>query len=388
MARRSKRNVAIVATGQTDHRSKRPDVNIVEMINEAVRRCLADAKMTMEEIDAVVIGNMEHFEGIFFTEMWSVDAAGSFLKHGMKITTGGTTGSSLALAGYYHAASGLFDTVMTIGWEKQSEGDTTAGLIFQADPLWERATMSGAIGSFAGSATAYMDKYGITEEQAAKVAVKNRRNAINNPHAHLKMDLTVEQVLKSRMLAYPIKILDMCPTSDGACAMIFASEAKAKKICSHPAWVLAGVTRHDQPFGGDLEMVSNLRTLRSATEEAYQIAGIKDPLRDFDVAELYEPCTFAELSWYEAAAFCGPGEGGKLMDSGATQMDGELPVNPSGGVLSTNCIGATAMIRVAEAAIQVMGKGGKRQVPNVNRALATGFGGSWWSDVMVLSKTP
>ena len=388
MARRSKRNVAIVATGQTDHRSKRPDVNIVEMINEAVRRCLADANMTMDQIDAIVIGNMEHFEGIFFTEMWSVDGAGSLLKHGMKITTGGTTGSSLAQAGYYHVASGLFDTVMTIGWEKQSEGETTAGLIFQADPLWERATMSGAIGSFAGSATAYMHKYGITEEQAAKVAVKNRKNAMNNPHAHLKMDLTVEQVLSSKMLAYPIKILDMCPTSDGACAMIFASEQKAKKICTDPAWVIAAVTRHDQPFGGDLEMVMNLRTLRSATEEAYRIAGIRDPLRDFDVAELYEPCTFAELSWYEATAFCGPGEGGKLMDSGATQMDGELPVNPSGGVLSTNCIGATAMIRVAEAAIQVMGKGGKRQVPNVNRAMATGFGGCWWADVMILSKTP
>ena len=388
MARRSKRNVAIVATGQTDHRSKRPDVNIVEMVNEAVRRCLSDARMTTEEIDGVVIGNMEHFEGIFFTEMWSVDGAGSFLKHGMKITTGGTTGSSLALAGYYHVASGLFDTVMTIGWEKQSEGATTAGLIFQADPFWERATMSGAIGSFAASATAYMHKYGISEEQAAKVAVKNRRNALNNPHAHLKLDLTVEQVLKSKMLAYPIKMLDMCPTSDGACAMIFASEEKAKKICQNPAWVIAGVTRHDQPFGGDLEMLVNLRTLQSATEEAYKIAGIKNPLRDLDVVELYEPCTFAELSWSEAAGFCGPGEGGKLIDSRATYMDGEMPINPSGGVLSTNCIGATAMIRVAEAAIQVMGKGGKRQVPNVNRAMATGFGGSWWSDVMILSRTP
>jgi acetyl-CoA C-acetyltransferase len=182
--------------------------------------------------------------------------------------------------------------------------------------------------------------------------------------------------------------MDMCPTSDGACAMIFASEQKARKVCQTPAWVTAAVTRHDQPFGGDLEMVMNLRTLRAAAEEAYRIAGIKDPLRDFDVAELYEPCTFAELSWYEAAGFCGPGEGGKLMDSGTTQMDGDLPVNPSGGVLSTNCIGATAMIRVAEATIQIMGKAGKRQVPHVNRAIATGFGGSWWSDVVILSKAP
>jgi acetyl-CoA C-acetyltransferase len=171
---------------------------------------------------------MEHFEGIFFTEMWSVDAAVPSETRD-EVTTG-TTGKLWrrpAITMWLRAVR----TVMTIGWEKQSEGETTAGLIFQADPLWERATMSGAIGSFAGSATAYMHKYGITEEQAAKVAVKNRRNAIHNPHAHLKMDLTVEQVLNSKMLAYPIKMLDMCPTSDGACAMIFASEQKAKRIC-------------------------------------------------------------------------------------------------------------------------------------------------------------
>jgi acetyl-CoA C-acetyltransferase len=102
------------------------------------------------------------------------------------------------------------------------------------------------------------------------------------------------------------------------------------------------------------------------------------------VAELYEPCTFAELSWYEALGFCGWGEAGKLIDSGKTQMGGELPVNPSGGVISTNCIGATAMIRVAEAALQLQGKAGERQVEGAKTALATGFGGSWWSEVTIL----
>jgi acetyl-CoA C-acetyltransferase len=308
------------------------------------------------------------------------------MKHALKITTGGTSGSTVAQAGFYHVASGHFDTVLTIGWEKQSDGDTTAGLIFQADPWYERPTMSGAIGTFALAASIYMEKYGITEEQAALVAVKNRGNARNNPFAHLKLSITVEDVLNSRVLAHPIKLLDMCPASDGACALIFAEEGLAEKITPNPAWVKAAVCRHDQPFNADLPMLDHMRTLTAAAKEAYRIAGITNPLGEIDVAEIYEPCTFAELAWTEALGFCGWGEGGRLVESGVTSMTGKLPVNPSGGVTSTNPIGATAMIRVAEAAIQIMGKGGARQVPQVRNSLCTGFGGSWWSDVMILSR--
>jgi acetyl-CoA C-acetyltransferase len=375
---------AIIATGQTYHKSKRRDVNIVELIREAVDACLQDAQMSMSEIDAVLIGNMEHFEGVYNADLWAVDATGAFGKHALKVTTGGTTGASVAHAGYYHVASGLFDCALCIGWEKQSDGDTTAGLIFQSDPLFERATMSGAIGTFALAASEYMNKFGVTEEQAAKVAVKNRGNALKNPHAHLRKKIELEDVLRSTPLAYPIKLLDMCPTSDGACAIIVAGEDKAKKGPNKPAWFKALSTRHDQPFNSDLPLLINMRTLRSAASEAYAQAGIKDPLQEIDVAELYEPCTFAELAWYEALGFCELGGGGKLMDSGATSMTGELPVNPSGGVISTNCIGATAMIRVAEAALQVMGKAGERQVPGVKTALATGFGGSFWTELTIL----
>ena len=381
------RRVAIVGTGQTNHRSRRRDVNIGEMIHEAVSRCLDDAALTIDRIDAVLIGNMEHFEGNHFVDMQLIEYTGGWMKHALKVTTGGTSGSSVAQAGYYHVASGHFDTVLTIGWEKQSDGDTTAGLIFQADPWYERPTMSGAIGTFALAASIYMEKYGITEEQAALVAVKNRGNARNNPHAHLKLSITVEDVMNSRVLAHPIKLLDMCPASDGACALIFAGEEIAEKITPRPAWVKAAVCRHDQPFNGDLPMLDRMRTLTAAAKEAYRIAGITNPIDEIGVAEIYEPCTFAELAWTEALGFCGWGEGGRLVEEGVTAMTGRLPVNPSGGVTSTNPIGATAMIRVAEAAIQIMGKGGARQVPKeVRNALSTGFGGSWWSDVMILSK--
>jgi acetyl-CoA C-acetyltransferase len=292
----------------------------------------------------------------------------------------------VAQAGFYHCASGHFDTVLTIGFEKQSDGDTTAGLIFQADPWYERPTMSGAIGTFALAASVYMNKYGITEEQAARVAVKNRSHARRNPYAHLKLSITVEDVLNSRILAHPIKLLDMCPASDGACALIFASEERATQITPRPAWVKAAVCRHDQPFNGDVPMLDQMRTLTAAAKEAYRIAGIQDPFREIDVAEIYEPCTFAELAWTEALGFCDWGEGGRLAESGETELGGSLPINPSGGVLSTNPIGATAMIRVAEAAAQIMERAGERQAPDVQTSLATGFGGSWWSDVMILSR--
>ncbi len=376
---------AVIATGQTRHVSRRRDVNITELVNEAVAECLEDADMTPADIDAVVIGNMEHFEGVYNPNLWSVDTLGALGKHMMMVTTGGTTGASVAHAGFYHAASGAFDTVLCVAWEKQSDGDTTAGLIFQADPLFERFNMAGAIGTFALAASEYMDKYGITEEHAAMVSVKNRGNACLNPYAHLQKAITVDDVLDSRVLAWPVKLLDMCPTSDGACAMIVASEETAKKKSpNRPAWFKALATRHDQPFNSDLPMLIGMRSLTSAASEAYSQAGITNPRRELDVAELYEPCSFAELSWYEALGFCEEGGGGDLISSGATGLSGELPVNPSGGVISTNCIGATAMIRVAEAAMQVMGKAGERQVPDAKTALATGFGGSWWTELTVL----
>jgi len=381
------RNVAIVGTGQTHHKAKRDDVNIVELIHEAVVRCLEDAEISIDHVDAVLIGNMEHFEGINLSDMWASDVSGARGRFGMKITTGGSTGTSLSLAAYYHVASGLFDTVMCIGWQKQSEGDTTAGLISATDPVWERASFAGAFGTFAAAAVQFMKEYGLSEEHAAKVAVKNRQNGLRNPYAHLKLDITVNDVLNSRMLAYPIRMLDMCPASEGACAMIFTCEEKAKRMTNRPAWVAAAETRHDSPFIGDVPMFMDLRTLRAASAAAYKKAGITNPLKELDVIELYEPVSWAELSFLDSLWLCERGKIRELIDKGATTMEGELPVNPSGGVLCTNPIGATAMCRVAEAAIQIRGQGDKRQVPNVRTALATGYGGNWWSDVMILKSS-
>lgn len=380
------RKVAIVATGQTKHTAKRLDVNIRELVTEAVTRALDDAGLRIEDIDAVFLGNMEPFEGFMFPELWSVEGWGGYLKPSVKFNTGGTVGTTTVMAAYYYVAAGLHDNVLAIGFEKQSEGHTQAAITTVGDPIWERTMMAGAVGNFAVMASTYIHESGATPEQAAKVAVKARRNACNNEYAHLQMpDITVEEVMTSQILAHPIRRLDMCPQSDGAVALVISEQTKAKKLARQPAWIKAVATAHEQQYMGDSpKRLAVMRSQIAASQRVYKAVGISNPRKELDVAEIYEVATYAEMAMYENLGFCERGQGGKLIDEGVTSMDGELPVNPSGGVLSTNPIGATAMIRVAEAALQVMGKAGKRQVPKVRTALATGYGGNAWTDALIL----
>ncbi len=384
------KRVAITGLGMTKQRSARHDVNGVELINEAVRACLADAGITRKDVDAIVIGNMDHFEGVNYVDTWSVDGNGALGKPIMKLTTGGTTGSTVAMAGYYHVASGLFNRVLVIGWEKNSESDTTGAITTAFDPFWDRPVFGGAVAGLALEATQYMAETGATEEDAAYVAVRERKHALNNPYAHLHINLTIDDVMKSPYLAWPVKMGDMCPRTDGACAVLFVSEDVVEDFPQKPAWVLGTAVRHLWAFTSD-PYVNNHKVggdwfpaMEKATKELYEKVGITDALNQIDVAELYLPYSFAGLRYMESMGFCERGGGPELVRSGATDMGGKCPVNPSGGVMSSNAIGATALLRVAEAALQIQGRAEARQVPDAKMALATGFGGCFWSDEMIL----
>jgi|YNPNPStandDraft_1061719.scaffolds.fasta_scaffold04980_8 acetyl-CoA C-acetyltransferase len=379
--------VAIVGVGQTHHTAHRPDVNQVELMNEAVRAALRDADLSIKDVDAFLMGNMELFEGSYLVDMWAVDGIGSYMKPGAKITSGGTTGASLAIAAFEYAASGLFDIVLAVGFEKQEEGNTQAGIVAGSDPLWGRWIFTSSLGIFARTALEYMRRTGAREEHAAMLRVKADRCACRNPYAHLKLNLTMEDVLNSRMLVYPLRFLDMCPVSNGACALIVASEAVARRISDKPVWVADWVTVHDLE-GSLMGAMPDVRTHEIAAAELYKRNQITDVRRDIDVAEIYEPSSWGELEWYELYHFCERGEAWKLAEKGTTDMEGEFPVNPSGGVVSTNPIGATAMIRIAEAALQVRGDAGTHQVTReVRTALATGWGGSDWTTMVLLKKS-
>ena len=379
------RPVAIVGTGQTRHCKARPDVHQGELIQEAVNTALLDADLSYDDIDAIVLTNMELFEGRALPELWCGEFAGGLGKPVMKVATGGTSGTSGAIAGLMQVASGVFDTVLVVGWEKHSEGSTQTGMSL-TDPAWDRHIASGAIGNFALSISQYVAERGVTEEQAAMVAVKARKNGALNPNTHLQdAGITVEKVLASPMLAEPVHLLDMCPQSDGAAALVIVGGEKTARYRS-PAWFCASATRHDQPYIGDHDQrMVKMRTLRSAAQEVYQKVGITNPFKQIDVAEIYEPVSYAELAWYEALGFCAEGDAGRLIESGSTQIGGELPVNPSGGVLCANPVGATGVIRVAEAAKQLHRKAGDYQVDGARQALVTGYGVYAWSDVLFFS---
>src|SRR5512140_2367782 len=190
------RRVAIVATGQTKHTAKRKDVNIRELVQEAVSKALADAGLKIADIDAIMIGNMEPFEGFMYPELWAVEGWGGYLKPSVKFNTGGTVGTTTTAAAYYYIASGLYDTILAVGFEKQSDGHTQTAITTVGDPVWERTMMAGAVGNFALMASTYINEGGVTPEHAAKVAVKARQNGARNPNAHLQMaDLTVDDVM-------------------------------------------------------------------------------------------------------------------------------------------------------------------------------------------------
>ncbi len=376
------KRVAIVGTGQTFHKSHRPDVNGQELIHEAVTRALTDAQLSINDIDAIVIGNMDHFEGINYVDCWSVDGSGGTMKPIIKITTGGTTGCTIAIGGYHLVASGAFDKVLVIGWEKNSESDTSGAITTAFDPVWDRLVFAGAISGLAAEAQAYMARYGASDRDGARVSVRDRKHAMNNPHAQLRKEVSLEEVLASPMLADPIHLLDVCPRTDGACAVIMASEDSAEKITKKPDWIWGTGNRHSYAYLGDADY-GRLTSMERTAKEIFKKAGIKEPRKEINVIELYQPYSFAGIIWIEDMGIVPHGKGAEYIWSGATDMGGELPINPSGGVISCNPIGATGLVRCAEAAMQVMGKAEGRQVPDVNFAVSTGFGGCWWTDMIL-----
>jgi acetyl-CoA C-acetyltransferase len=380
-----KKRVAIVGSGQTLHRSRRPDVNGQELIHEAVQAALADADLTLADVDAIVIGNMDHFEGINYVDCWSVDGSGGWMKPVIKLTTGGTTGSTLSIGGYHMVASGLFEKVLIIGWEKNSESDTTGAITTAFDPIWDRLVFAGAISGLAVEAQAYMARYGATDRDAARVAVRDRRHACKNPHAQLRQEVTIEQVLASPMLADPIHLLDVCPRTDGACAVIMANEDVAEKLCPTPDWIWGTANRHSYTYLADVNFGA-LDSMAGAAKELFAKTGIKEPRKQLQVIELYQPYSFAGIIWIEDLGLVPRGKGAEYIWSGATDLGGELPINPSGGVIACNPIGATGLIRCAEVSLQMMGRAGERQVPEVELGLSTGFGGCMWTDMMLHGK--
>lgn len=381
------RNVAVVGAGQTNHARRRTDVTQVGLAREAVTRALEDAELTMDDIDSVVVcTGPVLFAAVNQPEKWLVDALGARLKPVVRVTSGGGTGLAGALAAVNQIRGGFADRVLVVAYDKLSEGALQYSISTLYDPFWGREFAVGIMGFSAAYWRARMDTLGHTEEAAAQVAVKNHKNAMLNPYAHVRKEVTVEDVLNSRPLCWPIKLLDVPPISDGACAVVLAGEDAAKHAAD-PAWI-RGMAYYSEGENVAHRSMIQSEPLTIAAKSVYQQAGITNPRRQCDVVEVQEPYTCFELSYYEGLGLCEPGGAAKLIESGATAIDGDIPVNPSGGCMGANPIGATALIRLAEIAQQVRGRAGAYQIPDAKVGLMQAGGG--WANlrgVAVVSNT-
>jgi acetyl-CoA C-acetyltransferase len=366
--------VAVVGFGQTEHRAKRQDVSIPGLVREAAARALADAELEYKDIDAVVIGKApDMFEGVMMPELFLADALGAVGKPILRVHTAGSVGGSTAIVASHLISAGIHQRVLTVAFEKQSESEAMWALSPKI-PFQPQLT-AGAGGYFAPLVRGYIRRAQAPDHVGMLVAVKDRLNGLKNPHAHLRIrEINLDMVKASPMLWDPIRYLETCPSSDGACAMVLTNERGATRAPRPPAWVHASAMRSEPVMFSGRDQV-NPQAGRDCAKDLYAQAKITDPLREIDAAELYVPFSWFEPMWLENLGFCNEGEGWKLTERGATALDGELPVNPSGGVLCTNPIGASGMLRFAEAALQVRGQAGEHQVEGARRAMGHAYGG-------------
>jgi acetyl-CoA C-acetyltransferase len=363
---------AIVGIGQTHHKSRRLDVSFPGLIREAAKRALDDAQMTWADIDAVVLGKApDLFEGVMKPELYMSDALGATGKPMFRVHTAGSVGGTTGIVASHHVQSGVFKRVMAVAFEKQSEGNAQFALGSG------RGASLGAGGAFAPFVRSYIARSGAPEHVGWQVAVKDRQNAVKNEYAHLKIrDISLEKVRDSPMMWEPIRYLESCPSSDGACAVIFTDEDGGKAAKSdgrQPAWVLGTAVRSEPGSFPGRDAVRPQGAVDAAWD-LYGQVGITNPREQIDMAELYVPFSWYEPIWLEGHDIAEVGEGWKMVDSGETEIGGSFPVNCSGGVLSSNPIGASGLLRFAEAALQVRGMAGEHQVEGANVALGQAYG--------------
>lgn len=387
MSLQPNRPVAAIGVGQTRFGPTSEAPTYVEMLHEAAEAALAASALGIDDIDAVVLALApEALMGVNHAERSCIDYIGGRLKPVMRVQTGGATGLSAVQAGYHHVAAGLYERVLVVGADRVREsGD--AQKIFNKiwDPFYERDLPFTTITMIAMSAVRYMHRYGMTERQMARVSQKAHHNGVLNPNAHIRREVTIDEVLESRYLAWPLKLLDACPQSAGGCAVVLSSADAVDERVHTPAWIsgvsMAGDTydighRIDpshSPRGFDY---ADAEALAVAAERAYAMAGISDPRSEIDAVETYASFSPVEIHNAEALGLADPGTAGPLCEEGFFDLDGELPLNPSGGVICTNPISVTAMVRFAEAVLQVQGRAGDHQVPGARTIVATGAGGS------------
>jgi len=375
--------VAIVGAGMTKF-VRRAQETAKELAWEAASMALESCEMTLDDIDCVVLGSApDAFDAVHMKSEYLSDGAGAWGKPYIRCYVGGGTGVFAVIQGWYHVASGVFDTCLVVCEEKMSScmPHPQGAFLTIFDHTTERPLGPNLLWIFALEMNAYMTRYGLRKEDIAYVTVKNRRNAADHPCALLgDPNITVQDVLNSEVLAWPVQRLDVSPISDGAVAVVLAAEHVARRVTNKPVWIEGVGWCLDTTYWTNRDL-SYPVYVEEAARMAYKMAGIKEPRKEIHVVEPYDPFDYKELHHLEGLLLADRGKAPEDAARGRFDRDKEsepdwLPSSPSGGLLGVgNPIAAAGLMKVAEIFWQLRGEAGKRQVPgNPKRGLAQAWG--------------
>ncbi len=372
------RRVAVVGAGMTRF-VRRAQETGKELSWEASREALASCELSLADVDAVCLTSApDAFDGVHMKGEYLSDGAGAFGRPYIRTYVGGGSGVFTAIQAYYTVASGMADVVLAVAEEKMSstQPHPQGAFLTIFDHILERPLGPNLLWIFALEMNRYMNAYGLDKRDIAAVAVKNKRNAADHPAALLgQADLTIEDVLASETLAWPVQRLDVSPISDGAVAIVVASEEAAARITDRPVWIQGVGWNLDTAYWTNRDLVFP-EYVANAARSAYAMAGVTEPRKQIHVAEPYDPFDYKELHHLEGLLLFDKGKAPEAARDGVLNRDGDLPSCPSGGLLGVgNPIAAAGLMKIAELYWQLRGEAGARQVPGTpERGVAQAWG--------------
>ncbi|MFJ1256653.1 thiolase family protein [Cupriavidus sp. CuC1] len=383
--------VGIVGVGLIPWKVRYADKTYYELALDVTKAALQDAGITSRDVDHVVWGLsdlMVAWVRQCCPSTTMQDYIGMAGKSSVHVSAGAVTGAMAVRQGMIEILSGMSEVTLVVGsgkgmdlWDPVQQKRSSAflkAIMLDLDTNWEVPVEPLAAANFGFAVQAHMDRFGSpTEEQMAKVSIKNHRNALSNPLAQSGIALTMEDVMQSRRVAGPLKLYDCCLYSEGAAALILASEDRAREISRNPIWIDGVGAANERSYMPDFDNLGRIMCQQKSAERAYAMAGIKDPLKELDFIETHDLLTGVELMSYAELGLCKAGEGGRLIDEGFTERTGPMPVNPSGGMIGCGHVaGCSGISRIGEVTQQLRGQAGGTQVPiNKGRAIFSAIGG-------------
>lgn len=367
------KRVAIVGVGTTGFRATTPDVSYRELTYEAATKAYFEAGIEPKNVDAFVATSEDFLEGYSISDEYSPDQLGAVLKP--IYTIPGDFIHALA-CGQMMILSGIGDIMVVQGMSKASNMLTLSEMVaFAQDPIYNRPLKESPHAVAGMEMARFLYETGTTREQCAKVVVKNKKNALNNPLAGHGALIDSDYVLNSEVVSFPLTQMDISPHADGAVVVVLAEEKTARALSDKPVWIRGIGWCSDTP-GLETRNWGESIYAQLAAEMAYKMAGIRYPRKEIDFAEINDEFSYKELQHLEAMRICRKGEAGPLTEMGGTEISGEIPVNPSGGCLGAgNLFELNGGRKVLEVVRQLRGEAGKNQIKNVTTGLAQSWRG-------------